>query len=264
MPRLKPKRRRSLIAAHRFFGQAAAFVVILLALTGLALNHEEDFEFLKGTVRLDAILNLYGLEPQGEWVHYQAGPHGCTSLERGIYLDGRYLTATETPLIGVVRFQRFLAVASPNRLLLVDSAPTMGDERPQIVDQMDSASLPGELIRLGRDKRQQLIVETNDGSFRAGDDLLEWHLVDNVDNVESSEVAWSEATEPTADQRAKVLREFRGEGLPRSRVMADLHSGRIFGRFGPAVMDASAVILLLLVITGIMGSGLGRRRTGGD
>jgi hypothetical protein len=259
--RLNPKFRRSLIATHRFFGQAAAFVVILLALTGLALNHEEDFEFLKGTVSLDAILNLYGLEPQGEWVHYQAGPHGCTSLERGIYLDGRYLTATETPLIGVVRFQRFLAFASPNRLLLVDSAPTMEDERPQIVDQMDSASLPGELIRLGRDKSQQLIVETNDGSFRAGDDLLEWHL---VDNVETAEVAWSEATEPTADQRAKVLREFRGEGLPRSRVMADLHSGRIFGRFGPAVMDASAVILLLLVITGIMGSGLGRRRTGGD
>jgi hypothetical protein len=261
VPRLNPKFRRSLIAAHRFFGQAAAIVVILLALTGLALNHEEDFEFLKGTVRLDAILNLYGLEPQGEWVHYQAGPHGCTSLERGIYLDGRYLTATETPLIGVVRFQRFLAFASPNRLLLVDSAPTMEDERPQIVDQMDSASLPGELLRLGRDKRQQLIVETNDGSFRAGDDLLEWHL---VDNVETAEVAWSEATEPTTDQRAKVLREFRGEGLPRSRVMADLHSGRIFGRFGPAVMDASAVILLLLVITGIIGSGLGRRRTGGD
>ena len=261
MSRLNPKFRRSLIATHRFFGQAAAFVVILLALTGLALNHEEDFEFLKGTVRLDAILNLYGLEPQGEWVHYQAGPHGCTSLERGIYLDGRYLTATETPLIGVVRFQHFLAFASPNRLLLVDSAPTLEGGRPQIVDQMDSASLPGELLRVGRDKRQQLIVETNDGSFRAGDDLLEWHL---VDNVETAEVAWSEATEPTADQRAKVLREFRGEGLPRSRVIADLHSGRIFGRFGPAVMDASAVILLLLVITGIMGSGLGRRRTGGD
>ncbi|MFB0979044.1 MAG: hypothetical protein QMC73_15395, partial [Myxococcota bacterium] len=161
-------------------------------------------------------------------------------------------------------FQHFLAFASPNRLLLVDSAPTLEGGRPQIVDQMDSASLPGELLRVGRDKRQQLIVETNDGSFRAGDDLLEWHLVDNVDNVETAEVAWSEATEPTADQRAKVLREFRGEGLPRSRVMADLHSGRIFGRFGPAVMDVSAVILLLLVITGIMGSGLGRRRTGGD
>jgi hypothetical protein len=261
VPGLKPKLRRSLIAAHRFFGQAAAFVVILLALTGLALNHEEDFEFLKGTVRWDAILNLYGLEPQGEWVHYQAGPHGCTSLERGIYLDGRYLSATEAPLIGVVRFQRFLAVASPNRLLLVDAIPATEDGRPQIVDQMDSASLPGQLLRLGRDKRQQLIVETNDGSFRAGEDLLEWHL---VDNVETAEVAWSEATEPSAEQRAKVLREFRGEGLPRSRVMADLHSGRIFGRLGPAVMDASAVILLLLVVTGIMGSGLGRRRTGGD
>lgn len=235
-----------------------AVVVILLALTGLALNHDEDFEFLKGTVRWEAVLNLYGLEPDGDWLHFEAGPHSCASVERGVYLDGRYLTATETPLVGVVLFQRFVAIASADRLLLVDPEPAEAGELPVIIDQMDSASLPGAIIRVGRDTRQQLVVETGAGRFRASDDLLDWH------SLEGSDVAWSEASEPDANQRAEILREFRGEGLPRSRVIADLHSGRIFGRFGPLLMDASAVILLLLVITGIMGSGLGRRRTGGD
>ena len=222
--------------------------MILLAVTGLAMNHEEDLEFLKGTVRWEAVLDLYGLEPEEGWIHFQAGQYSCASLERGIYVDGHYLTATESPLVGVVRYQR----------LLVDSEPTLEGDRPQIVDQLDSASLPGALLRVGRDARQQLIVETDAGHFRAGDDLLEWHNLDAVD------VDWSETSDPSADQRAAILREYRGEGLPLTRVVADLHSGRIFGRYGPLLMDASAVVLLLLVVTGIMGSGFGRRRRGGD
>ena len=63
---------------------------------------------------------------------------------------------------------------------------------------------------------------------------------------------------------ADILGEYRGRGLPLIRVLSDLHSGRIFGRYGTWLMDASAVILLLLVATGILGSGLGRRRGGVD
>ena len=229
-------------------------IVVLLALTGLALNHENDLDFVKGTVRSETVLNLYGLEPQGAWVHFSEGPHSCASLEHRIYLDGAVLTTTEKPLIGVIHFQHFLALATSDRLLLLDAMPH-GDP-PQILDQMDSASLPGTLSRIGRGEAEALVVETERGAFVADANLLKWQ----PHSAES--VVWSEASEPTAEQRSAILAAFRGEGLPRARVIADLHSGRIFGRYGPLLMDASAVILLLLVATGIMGSGLGRRRRG--
>ena len=34
------------------------------------------------------------------------------------------------------------------------------------------------------------------------------------------------------------------------RVLLDLHSGRIFGRAGPLVMDAAAVLFIALALTG--------------
>jgi hypothetical protein len=252
--RLNPKLRRSLIAVHRFFGQLAAAVVLLLALTGLAMNHEEDLEFLKGTVRWEPLLDWYGLAPEGELVYFDAAPHSGASLERGLYLNGHYLVPTQTPLVGVSRYQRFLAFATGDRLLLVDPSPSIADERTRIIDQMDSASLPGPLDRVGRSKDENLVVETEAGVFVSDADLLAWS------NYDSSDVEWSVASSPPQALRSTILQEFRGEGLPRTRVIADLHSGRILGDYGPWLMDGSALILLLLVATGIAGSGLGRRR----
>ena len=232
--------------------------MVLLALTGLAMNHEEDLAFLKGTVRWEALLDWYGLAPDGELVYFSAGSHSGASLERGIYLDGRYLVATESPLVGVIRFQRFLAIATRDRLLLVDPSPSISDDRARILDQMDSASLPGSITRVGRSRALELVVDTESGSYKADQDLLSWAP------TEAATIDWSAASPPPKELRLAILREFRGEGLPRTRVIADLHSGRIFGDYGPWLMDGSAVILLLLVATGIAGSGLGRRRRDSD
>jgi hypothetical protein len=246
-----------LIAVHRLFGQVAAVVVVVLALTGIAMNHGDDFEFLQGPVRWEPVLDWYGLAPEGELVHFSAGPHSGASLERGIYLDGRYLMATQSSLVGVIRFRSSLAFATRDRLILVDPAPAGADERARILDQMGSASLPGLLTRVGLSRDLELVVETDAGSYKADADLLHWEPAD------PATVTWSAASPPSEALRTRILREYRGEGLPRTRVIADLHSGRIFGRYGPWLMDGSAVILLLLVATGIARSSLGRRRHNG-
>lgn len=262
MPRLNPKLRSRLIATHRFFGQAAAVVVVLLALTGLALNHDEDFDFLKGSVHWEPLLSWYGLVPKGELVHFSAGDHNGASLEGGLYLDGRYLAPTESHLIGIVRYQHFLAMATRDRLLLVKPEASESVAGAQIFDQMDSASLPGPLTRVGRSRNQELWVAVDDVSFKADADLLNWEASER--SSVPTDVAWSTATPAPGPLRANILSEYRGHGLPLIRVLADLHSGRIFGRHGPWLMDASAVVLLLLVLTGIMGSGLGRRKPSAD
>jgi hypothetical protein len=41
------------------------------------------------------------------------------------------------------------------------------------------------------------------------------------------------------------------EALTWDRVLLDLHTGRFFGGFGPYAMDAAAILLLLLVFSGV-------------
>jgi uncharacterized iron-regulated membrane protein len=50
---------------------------------------------------------------------------------------------------------------------------------------------------------------------------------------------------------ARIVETWRGAGLPVSRVLADLHSGRLFGKAGVFVMDIVALSVVLLAVTGV-------------
>ncbi|MDP3677938.1 MAG: hypothetical protein Q8R23_02450, partial [Methylotenera sp.] len=39
--------------------------------------------------------------------------------------------------------------------------------------------------------------------------------------------------------------------LPLERIVLDLHSGRIFGRYGPLLMDVAALVLIVLSFSGV-------------
>ena len=64
------------------------------------------------------------------------------------------------------------------------------------------------------------------------------------------EPLWVAPSTVPGDIKESVLVAFRGQGLPWERVVLDLHSGRIFGNWGSYVMDAAAIILFILVLSG--------------
>ncbi|MBK8959481.1 MAG: PepSY domain-containing protein [Proteobacteria bacterium] len=49
---------------------------------------------------------------------------------------------------------------------------------------------------------------------------------------------------------ATLAEVYRGSGVSYERVLLDVHSGRLFGRVGVWVVDAAAVCLLALALTG--------------
>jgi uncharacterized iron-regulated membrane protein len=53
-----------------------------------------------------------------------------------------------------------------------------------------------------------------------------------------------------ADVGARVAVHF-APSLPLERVLLDVHSGRIFGRYGPLAMDLAALALAVLALSGI-------------
>jgi hypothetical protein len=64
-------------------------------------------------------------------------------------------------------------------------------------------------------------------------------------------VQWSQAAAPPATL-ALELDALASEGLLTwERVLLDLHAGRLFGRLGPWLVDAVAIALVALALSGI-------------
>jgi uncharacterized iron-regulated membrane protein len=90
-----------------------------------------------------------------------------------------------------------------------------------------------------------LAVKTARGIYLTDENLLEWSRAANPD------VAWSVAAPTTPSLTEDLKKAYRGTGLPMERIMLDLHSGRILGRAGVYLVDAAAVLFLLLAMSGV-------------
>jgi len=79
----------------------------------------------------------------------------------------------------------------------------------------------------------------------ADEHILDWDVITNEG------IKWAEQHNLSDDEREQLLAAFRGNGLKLERVILDLHSGRIFGRYGVYLMDFAAIALLWLSLSGL-------------
>ena len=103
-------------------------------------------------------------------------------------------------------------------------------------------NIPRQITQIGR-SADTYYIKSSEGIFSSRDGLLTWNLVDE-------EPLWVAPLTVPGEIKESVLVAFRGQGLPWERVVLDLHSGRIFGNWGSYVMDAAAIILFILVLSG--------------
>ena len=149
------------------------------------------------------------------------------------------MNATPVPafkgsLVGAVQGEGFLIIGTSDTIHLIE-------ENGQLIEKISWQA--GIISRLGHLKEAAYIQSGGD-TFSSSDGFLTWRR-----SVEEPE--WVVVQKPPRVIEESVLLAFRGRGLPWERVLLDLHSGRIFGPWGSYVMDAAAVVLFLLVVSGI-------------
>jgi hypothetical protein len=113
----------------------------------------------------------------------------------------------------------------------------------EIVERLGIPSLPGRLERIGA-IGGRIVAATAAGHAVADPDLITWQPT-------KATPQWSTPQETPAALRERLFSAERGPGLSAERVLQDVHSGRIFGRWGPWVMDAAAILFVILAVTGI-------------
>ncbi len=227
-------------AWHRRFGIVAALLVLVLSLTGLALNHTETLRLDERFTSAGWLLDWYDIQAPDTSTTHQAGESRVTLLGDQLYLDRRVLPGQFSRLAGAVVSGGFVVVAADGAILVLTPDG-------QVVDRLGAESgVPPGIDALGLGPDGSVVLRAGDGLYAAAIQALEWARIDQGD----SEIRWS-APESLPGEDLRVLqRDFRGRVLSVERVVLDVHSGRIAGRFGPLLMDGAAILLLLLALTG--------------
>ena len=230
---------RSLYIWHRYIGLAAATFVIILAVTGLALNHTQELGLDSNYVKSGALLNWYGVQAPENITSYPVDNHTISAVGEYIYWDTTRIPQVPSPLIGAVQYADLVVVGIEGRLLLFTP-------EGELIEQLDGAAgVPAGMQALGVTPDYKLAIHAAHGFYQTDEDFLAWKETDDL------EASWNEPTRPAEDLRLALQAAYRGSGLSVERIMLDLRSGRILGSWGIYLVDAAAVLFLLLACSGV-------------
>lgn len=222
---------------HARIGVLAAVFFLLLAVTGLMLNHTEDLRLSKRQVHVRWLMTWYGLKGDRPARGYLFDRGYFVGNGQHWLMDGRELPASSEPVVGAVEMGGMRYVATRSALHIYQPG---GD----LVEKLSGSNLPAPgLMRIGTDGDALLVQTTSHGMF-ATKDALEWR------SIPEKASRWSEMQPLPDDIRARAA-DAMAPSLPLERVVLDIHSGRIFGRYGPWAMDFAALILVLLSFSGL-------------
>lgn len=231
---------RSFYVWHRYIGISAALFMVLVAITGILLNHTEPLQLDSRHVQSNWVLDWYGIDAPEDMTSFNLGDRRITLMGEHLYLDEREIDGDYRHLTGATAVDGLFVVSVDDRLLLL--APD--GELVEAMDAMDG--IPSGVQAVGKDVANRLVLKTALDAYTTDAEFLRWEHWQG----DTATVDWARPlpTDPALKQMLQY--HYRGEILPVERVMLDLHSGRFFGRYGPWIIDLSAVLLVLLSLSG--------------
>ena len=228
---------RQLREWHRRLGIFAAFFLIFLSLSGIALNHTTLFSLSHQTISNSWLLNHYGIKAPTDVRFYQQKNWLVT--DQLVWLKNKLVFESDETVISLAKFQSYILLATRSQLVIFT-------ETGDIVEQLDSSSdLPAAISALSI-TADNIVLNTADGYYQSDSNLMAWKKIRTF--VEPSWIS----NEPASQSELTVAQgQFQSQFLNWERVILDAHSGRLVGDFGVWFMDMVAFILILLSISGI-------------
>lgn len=217
---------------HRYIGLISAIVLLMLAITGIALNHTEALELDSHMIKSTTILDWYGIDSPKQFKSFATKNHWLTQADQALYFDQILLLSKKEQLMGAIETSEFIVTALTDSILLLSG-------QGELIEQIPVKSIE----RIGLDQ-DRIVVKSRAGTRFSEDGLLSWLP------YQGNNIAWSK-TEPTPETiKQRIKTKFRSSVLPLERVMLDLHSGRLFGNAGVLIVDITGFFLIVLALSG--------------
>jgi hypothetical protein len=246
---------------HRQLGVVFFVFVVWLSVTGILLNHTDDFSLAEQPVHQTLLLKLYGIE-RPLVRSYHISEQWISHSGEQLYLNG----VSFTHCLGEFNGIGYGTLASENSTLTPENstlaAAACGKEivlftlEGDLVERLsDRHELPQPIVALGQCEQpnnsvSSICFSTGSAQFSLNLDMTTWA---------STTVKVKQYSAQQMPKTIQTLVEKNSVTLNWERVVLDLHAGRIFG-LGPWLMDIVAVFFILLGVSGITVWLLSRKR----
>ncbi len=229
---------------HRKLGIVAAFFIIFLSLSGVALNHTTSLSLAHQPISNTWLLDHYGIAPPSDVRFYQQNSIQVTN--NLLWLNGKLLLESTNNIIAASVISAMQNSNSQIILAVSNNQIYLFNQQGDLIDQLgEELGVPKNINALSVDKNN-VIVKTPIGYFQTNTDFFDWQKVTFV-----AEPNWINPSEASEKSMAKAKLAYRAQFLTLERIILDAHSGRIFGLFGVLFMDAVAILLILLSVSGV-------------
>jgi hypothetical protein len=227
---------------HRWIGVVLVFFVLLLAVSGIALNHASDWGLDRRHLDWPWLLDAYGIQAPAPTASFADGGLRATLLGERLFLGHEEIAQDITGLAGIATLEPLVLVGAHDTLYVL----TMAGELVEAID--TAAAMPGPVDRVGR-HGQRAVVESGGKLYRSDPDITRF---EQWSAGQRDDLRWSRETQPEASDLEVLQTIYRGRGLTVERVLADLHSGRIFAAAGTLIMDSVAFFMIVLSLSGFV------------
>ncbi|MDQ7090999.1 MAG: PepSY-associated TM helix domain-containing protein [Methylococcales bacterium] len=225
---------RLLYKAHRYMGLISALVLLVLAITGIALNHTDTLKLDSRYTHNPYLLTWYGILSPNATRVFKTSQHYISQFDKQLYLNKSVISNTTEVLQGAIETHDFIVIALENSLILLslDGAIIEHIEQPR-------------LEKIGINTQQHIFIKQLKTILVSDDGLLSWK------SASTTQIQWSQTAKLPESIETVIKQEFRGTILPLERIFLDLHSGRFFGKIGVFIVDACGILLILLIFSGL-------------
>jgi len=239
--------RRNLLRWHRWIGLISALFVILLATTGLLLNHTSSLKLDNKFLSAHSSKLFYGIQ-FSEPLAYEAGSQRFVQTDDGqLFLNQQPISECQGKLMGAVILQQQIFIACERELLEVTS-------EAEVVERIGPAfGLPLPIDSLGA-CGEQLCWKNKERILSMDVESLRWQI------IEKPAVIWSKPALLNSESVQFYLEQQDQRSISWERWFLDLHSGRLGGDIGVILVDLMALLFVISAFSGLVIWTLGNRR----
>lgn len=220
---------------HGHIGVVATVLLVFVVVTGIILNHEEGFRLDKREISSPWLMRWYGMHVEAPQTGYLMGDRYFSWEGDKWAIGSQALFGSSEYPVGAVKVGDIDYVATPSALYMYQADG-------QLLEKLEKQSLPAyPILALG--KMGDSVVLQTPSAMLASPDGLTWRKA-------GTDLTWA-SMQPMPDDVRRQMGILLAPGLSLQRILMDVHSGRIFGRYGPWVVDLAAIAFLMLGISGV-------------